>query len=791
MENFLNGIIRRFNLVCAMYKEGILEATDPLCIEFSKLNGEEINYFTTFVDSYTKKQSSINHNFIRQRLIDLGYSNKFVDYLTNNSNNKTQIMLTKTEETTNLDTEINDDIDLNKLDNSEIDFNISDSDSSELEKSDNINEDVLDDDDDNSNDDDSYDNSNDDNKMIEYDTNFVWRPNQCKAINNTIKQGFKSGIHNQYMGTGKTYIILNLISEHYEIYKTPMVYLLLCDRQEILRKMWFDDDGQLSESNKRFWKRNQIIDLGKFNFIEYVNTKNNDIIKKINIKRNKPVIMICNNAFMRSNDYMAIKSNRISMVLVDECHSVSAPVFYNVLYHMKYQLKVPIIGFSATPLRPKSAVPLCKIYSETMDETIMCPKLNIISQYGLFDSIQDGVILPLNHHFIEVKYSKGKEIPQFNYDVTKNVILNILPSLPYKKLICWCRTIKMLKKWYEFFVREFSNLKVFMSSHKDKELTEQGFNCNFDKFYNIKKNSVMVCVNRYREGSDIPNLDCGIYLDAVKNRSVLVAMQTSGRVVRPDEFKLKKCGMMIDMFISQPNKSANHMTIDKILSYYDQIINLAENVTELRQSQEEKFKTYFKYKKLLTRTHYDEDASEIYIKIDSKNKIRFKVQLIDKSLDWTFIRETLELNIKTKFQIKNYAEFKLNLKYITKLVDVKTLNPLDWTKWYNKLSLKNSELIPGKQIKHKKYQKYWDQNNWFTALGIDNLFYKSVEDLAKQIGKRLEDFDDYLEIAETDKKMPLDVTEYYNIKPNMFTKSINKFIDNIVNKNKPKKFHTI
>ena len=265
-----------------------------------------------------------------------------------------------------------------------------------------------------------------------------------------------------------------------------------------------------------------------------------------------------------------------------------------------------------------------------MDEANKFPKLNIISQYGLFDAIRDNVILPLNHHFIEVKSCKGKEIPQMNYDITKNVIQNILPSLHYKKIICWCRTIKMLKKWYIFFEKEFPKLKIFMSSCKDTEMYDQGFDCDFNEFYNTKKNSLLVCVNRYREGSDIPYLDCGIYLDAVKNRSVLVAMQTSGRVVRPDDAGLKRCGVMIDMFIAQPNKSASQITIDKILSYYDQIINLAENVNELRQSHEEQFKTYYKYKKLLTLTHYDERNDEIYIRIDPKNKIRFKIQLIDK-----------------------------------------------------------------------------------------------------------------------------------------------------------------
>ena len=41
------------------------------------------------------------------------------------------------------------------------------------------------------------------------------------------------------------------------------------------------------------------------------------------------------------------------MILVDECHSVSGLNYYKMLKYLKYNnnLIIPIIGFSATPLR--------------------------------------------------------------------------------------------------------------------------------------------------------------------------------------------------------------------------------------------------------------------------------------------------------------------------------------------------------------------------------------------------------------------------------------------------------
>jgi superfamily II DNA or RNA helicase len=40
---------------------------------------------------------------------------------------------------------------------------------------------------------------------------FAWRQNQTDAIEASISNKYKSGIHNQFMGSGKTFILLNLI----------------------------------------------------------------------------------------------------------------------------------------------------------------------------------------------------------------------------------------------------------------------------------------------------------------------------------------------------------------------------------------------------------------------------------------------------------------------------------------------------------------------------------------------------------------------------------------------------
>src|SRR5579872_6664024 len=262
MEALLNSILRRFKLLIIKYRKGILDATDPLYIELSNIPEREVNNFTALIKKYIQDQSEYTLEIIRQELLEVGYSDALIDNLIDIPKINTQIA-TEDDKLHDPYTEIDlsDNIEIPEDDPEMISDSISMEDETE-------------------------------NILFVADTNFVWRPNQCMAINNTIDQDFKSGIQHQYMGTGKTYIILKTIAEHYKSKQLPMIYLLLCDRQEILRKMWFGDEGKLSQEKKLEWKRNQIIDLDKFKFMEFVKTKDENIIERINARRSKPSIMI-------------------------------------------------------------------------------------------------------------------------------------------------------------------------------------------------------------------------------------------------------------------------------------------------------------------------------------------------------------------------------------------------------------------------------------------------------------------------------------------------------------------
>ena len=56
----------------------------------------------------------------------------------------------------------------------------------------------------------------------------------------------------------------------------------------------------------------------------------------------------------------------------------------------------------------------------------------------------------------------------------------------------------------------------------------------------------MFCAGKHREGSDIKNLDCCVFLDKVEDRNAKKFVQCVGRVLRLDKNGNKKYGLIID-----------------------------------------------------------------------------------------------------------------------------------------------------------------------------------------------------------------------------------------------------
>ena len=74
--------------------------------------------------------------------------------------------------------------------------------------------------------------------------------------------------------------------------------------------------------------------------------------------------------------------------------------------------------------------------------------------------------------------------------------------------------------------------------------------------------SILFCAVKHREGSDIPNIDCCIFLDIVEKRSERVFTQCIGRVLRKDINNKKKYGLIIDL------KAKSTIEICNRIQYY-------------------------------------------------------------------------------------------------------------------------------------------------------------------------------------------------------------------------------
>lgn len=555
-----------------------------------------------------------------------------------------------------------------------------------------------------------YDEDEDEDDIVSHDehnitndvNNFAWRENQLMAINETIRQNFRSGIHNQIMGAGKTYIMLSLINRHYEIHRTNVFYIVMCDRQEILKQM-IDMDKK-----KQLYKQYDIIDLELFDIIDCINNKPKSIF---DCKIKKPTIVFVNNTFLRVRDNENLNKKNTALILLDECHSVSAPETYKLLRTLKYEKYIPIIGFSATPLREHAETKLQDIFSRTFDDASI-KKLNIISSYDYPQSLHDNITLPFRYDYVEVTKPVKGSLSQYDRLVIKKTIDDICKTLPYRKIIAWCGTIKQMKKWYKFFEEHYTNLKVFMTSCADKKY-EDTYNCNFKDFENLESDGILLCVNRCREGVDIKHVDCGVYLDAVKKRSILVCMQTAGRVLRPDTERRKKRAHIINMFVNDSGKSVDVFTAQHIFSYYLQIINLADN-SDVRYDEHKAL--YYKIMQLKNNTTFDETNQLVTIKVDEniKHNTHIKFNVKTKSIDWNFIKEYLDKELDKKFKIEKDKKFKI---IIEQLKDIEEFTTKECDFWEVYDTIKEELGLPNDL--YNEYKEEFDSKTWYELLDID------------------------------------------------------------------------
>lgn len=608
-----------------------------------------------------------------------------------------------------------------------------------------------------------------------------FRNNQEKAINGTLKQNYLSGVHDQIMGAGKTFIILKLIWEHYKKFGGNKIYPIVCYRQEILKDLFFDIDNNVDENKKKLWKENDIIDLDCFRIIDKINNKD----KSVKNSKKRPTILLVNTDFLRAIDkandnddldYYVFDYDRIAYITLDECHGISANNLYTIFKKIKYEHNKHIIGFSATVLRDGAEKKLCDIFSSNFDKNEKDKKLNIISRYDFMDAIRDNIIVPPYYTIMEVNKTIKNKIGNSNKKIIEDVMKELFEKLPYKKIICWCRTIQQMKDYYDFFKDIFKDYKIYCSSSHDDILRDK-YNINDKEFFDSDGMSIMICVNRFREGSDIKRLDMGVYLDRVKKRTILVAMQTSGRVLRVDKLNKKTHGFILDCLINDDTEKIEMLTAQLILSYYNKILSLSDDNVENKKNMDN-------YKLLLTKisnSKYDEKNKELTVTLDDDKEMKIKLKLTTKSFDWKYLKNILIENLDKNYDISKEDKFK---QIIEKLKKRKQFNiECDFWEVYNSLDKEKYDL-PETENLYEEYKEFFDEKTWFEWLEFDiSRYYKTIQECINSI-KQLDKYhngqiDDeiYIVLRKKDKKLPPNPIEYF--KKNGFTTIEKEFNINI------------
>lgn len=338
------------------------------------------------------------------------------------------------------------------------------------------------------------------------------RPNQINAVNTSLENDFRSGIHYHATGSGKSHIAMHIILNYYQMYPHYNI-VWICEKKSILIE-------QFNKKNLKERNFNHIHE--KYNILNFSDFKLANWYESVNSAKfwNKPVLLIINRAFLTSNDKYKKIQLPLHLIIHDECHTIvnkTTREFYE--YMLQKKIVPKCIGFSATP------------------HLSFEPYSTILSSYSIYDAFMDNVIVPPQIKWFSCDDILHYEeiIPLVQKEINKS-------SLFYKKIIVWCGMIELCNDMARLFSSYFENYLICVDTSKNSNgyATYEEFNC-------IEDHAILFCAAKHREGSDIKNLDCCIFLDKVENRCPKVFLQCIGRVLRLDKNNNKNFGLVFDI----------------------------------------------------------------------------------------------------------------------------------------------------------------------------------------------------------------------------------------------------
>jgi superfamily II DNA or RNA helicase len=571
---------------------------------------------------------------------------------------------------------------------------------------------------------------------------FVPRINQKEAIDRLNKNGLETGIHCQATGCGKTFIILAYIDYCIKKFGSNCKIIFFTERVNILRDLFDFVSKKSTEPNQKKieeWKNLGIADLTKLKIINRVTIKKRDFTELLNNSK-EPTMLVINRAFLTSRKiYQGLDD--ISLILHDECHNTSSNKCHEFLQSQK-EKKIPIVGFSATPLRTgkKDLPKLKEIYDQ--DEPLL-------TNYNMIFAIENNLILPPNFYWYQIN-NNNDDINKNNLISKKEVITvllllsNIKKKMPNKKIIAWCGRIDLAREWKKQFelnhkdFQQLENFKFFIDTSRDK-------NVDYKLFKNLDSEGILFCANKHREGSDIRKLDGCIFLDAVKNRGSIPFIQSIGRVLRVDpENENKKKGFVIEGIFKDEDYEKTFF--DKIISYY---LNLENILGELNNDGESKSDKYIRIREMI---NFNSSKDEITINFGENNKIIINLN----ELGWDDAIKNFDGLLQKKISIS--AEDNLRYKGKKLVSDFNFNLRTDFYQEYQNIPSQIKEEYELPDIDLEEYSNILRVKTWFDILNIKHNYYDNMKEakisLKNQGIKLINAKNNWLQWSSKDKRLP-------------------------------------
>ena len=557
---------------------------------------------------------------------------------------------------------------------------------------------------------------------------------QKETINKITSSDFTSGLVCICTGGGKSLIMLNLI----EIFKNNYLeksrtILIFTERKNILLDLFFTlekgDDEKYKYVKKevhwQVWKALGYINLFDFNVINLVSNKDKDWTNFEKYDKTKINLIIINRSFLVSSERYEKISYDTSpqLILFDECHSITGKTVFKFLEYAKSKWNSKILGFSATPIRNaksknnQNLATVIKIFPNPNNED----KINLIVNYNISDAIKDGVCCPLNFVWFksssnltgnqDSKKQRFQDIGKREVDECMRMLDHHIDKLNLKKIISWTSTIKNSRLYKKFFIEmkdkesfnNLSNISVYLDNSK-KEIEEIN---DYKNFYEAENNSILFCVAKHREGSDIKNLDCGIFLDKVENRTDIVWLQSVGRISR--KAPEKKYGLIIDTFYEKENNNECEAIVDKLIGYYIMLDGIAFDT-----NYQDKKESYEMAKKTITLNHSD--------KIIQLGEINITCE----GIDWNNFAQKFDAIFDKSINKKIKLEGKDRLNSICSILKDKyewNENTYFWEE-YEKNNDKESYDFP--EDIYNEFKNIFEVKNWYQLMEFKPKWFKTV-----------------------------------------------------------------